>query len=72
MKAFQEISGNEKYKGVMRKLWWFVTSPYFFVLGLIGSIAIVAGQISGFIATKGALQVRNVLHNKMGNLWRRR
>jgi hypothetical protein len=70
MNAFQEMNANGKYKGILNKLWWFITSPYFFVLGLIVSIAIVAGQISGFIATKGALQVRNVLHNKMTNIWR--
>ena len=43
---------------------------HIFVLLLIGSIAIVAGQITGFIMAKGARNVRNVLHNKMGGIWK--
>ena len=70
MNAFQEMNSSGKYNGVLKKVWWFVSSPYFFVLLLIGSIGIVAGQITGFIMTKGAPQVRNVLHNKMGGIWK--
>jgi hypothetical protein len=70
MNAFQEMNASGKHKGILSKLWWFITSPYFFVLGLMGSIGIVGAQIAGFMATKGTKQVRNVLHNKMGGLWR--
>jgi len=70
MTAFHEMNTSGKYEGVLSKLWWFITSPYFFVMLLIGSIGIVGAQIAGFMATKGASQVRNVLHNKMSGLWR--
>jgi len=70
MKGFQQMNSSGKYNGLLPKLWWFITSPYFFVLGLILSIGIVGAQIAGFMATKGPEMVRNVLHEKMPNVWR--
>lgn len=75
MKAYSDMSRNEggdkvKYKGFMGKLGWFFTSPYPFVLLLMVSISIAAGQITGFMKTSGASKVRNVLHNKMSGTWR--
>ena len=70
MIAFEEMNASGKYNGIGNKLWWFVTSPYFFTLGLIGSICIVGAQIGGFMATKGVAEVRDKLHNNMSGLWR--
>lgn len=70
MIAFEEMNASGKYNGIGNKLWWFVTSPYFFTLALIGSIGIVGAQIGGFMATKGAAEVRDKLHNNMSGLWR--
>jgi len=76
MKAYFEMSRDEvtgkntQYKGILGKLSWFFTSPYPFVLLLMVSISIAAGQITGFMKTSGASKVRYVLHNKMGSTWR--
>lgn len=70
MIAFEEMNASGKYPGAGQKLWWFITSPYFLTLGLIGSIGIVGAQIGGFMATKGAAEVRDKLHNNMSGLWR--
>lgn len=68
--AYVKMSEEGKYKGLLGKLGWFFTSPYPFVLFLMISISIAAGQITGFMATSGAFKVRNVLHNKMSGTWR--
>ncbi|MDB4349772.1 hypothetical protein OAA99_02325 [Omnitrophica bacterium] len=76
MKAYYKMSTDEQtgkktqYKGLLGKLLWFFTSPYPFVLLLMVSIGIAAGQITGFMKTSGASKVRNVLHNKMSGTWR--
>lgn len=66
----ENMTASGKYPGIGKKLWWFITSPYFFTLGLIGSICIVGAQIGGFMATKSAAEVRDKLHNNMSGLWR--
>ena len=76
MSAYRKMSRDAdtgkkvQYKGILGKLGWFFTSPYPFVLLLMASIGIAAGQITGFMASKGATTVRNVLHNKMPGVWR--
>ena len=65
-----KMNGKGPYNGVLGKMKWFFTSPYLFVILLIGSILIVGGQITGFIGTHGIDSVRNTLHNKMSGTWK--
>ena len=68
--AALKMNASGNYKGILSKLWWFLTGPYFFVLALIGSLGVVCAQLAGFMVTKGAANVKDKLLNKMPNVWR--
>lgn len=65
-----KFNGKGPYNGILGKLKWFFTSPFIFVILLIGCIVIIGGQLIGFINTTSIDRVRDTLHNKMSGTWR--
>ena len=56
-------------KNILMKILWFLTSPYFAVVLLIGLLCIISFQIIGYMAVSEVGKVKEIIYDQMGTLW---